>query len=555
MDPLILGISGSFGHDSAACLVRGHRVLAYGEEERFTRRKRSPGDLPLRSAEYCLRAVGIAPSDVDVLAISCDPALSLRNAEPLLQFERRFLESDLWQGHPRPRIERVPHHLAHAASAHFASGYADCAFLVMDGHGERASASVGSIRDGVGQALFEAPVSSSLGHFYSSVSKHVGLGAEDVGKLMGLAGYGRIMEGFRPFHLHADGLSADVSERVNASDHIDAFRQTREAWAQWLCATMGPPTNLSHLRNVPSERVLQSFPSRALHLAASAQAALAEAVHHLAFLARSATGADALVVAGGVGLNCSANGALVRQGLFKQVFFMPASGDAGSALGAAVALARPSSRGELSVYQGPVATPTEIANEIRDLGLRHEEPSDPVSAALSVLCDGGIVGWYQGAAEMGPRALGSRSILALPSSVETRNAVNVLKGRELWRPLSPSLIRGAMQTYFDSIEYSPHMLIADTVATKKRSAIPGVVHHDGSARPQSVDASLNPRFARLLHNVGQQIGDPVLLNTSFNDAQEPIVNSPRDALSTFMRTGLDLLAIGPFVVRKPWARA
>lgn len=550
MSNVTLGISGSFGHDAAACVLRGDELVAYAEEERFTRQKRAVGCLPLRSASYCLRAAGVVPAEVDVVAISCDPTLSLHCASRLLRFESAFLESPIWNRCRPPRVVRVPHHIAHAASAHFAAGAQDAAFLVMDGHGEMTSTTFGTIRDGVTHKLFEAPISASLGHFYSSVSNHLGLGAEDVGKLMGLAAYGRVRASFKPFHLDQDGLRSAVFEHVLATDHIEAYRQTRDAWARWLSETMGPPFCLEDFASVTPAEISRRVPAEVLDLAASAQATVSDAVQHLARLARRATRQDRLVVAGGVGLNCSANGVLARELIFEDVFFMPASGDAGSSIGAAVTASGARRSAGLSVYQGPSAGDGEIAGMLRDLKVRYEEVEDPATAACEVLCRGEIVGWYQGAAEIGPRALGNRSILAVPTSEGMRDAVNRIKGRELWRPLSPALPVGDMSHYFQSLVRSPHMLVADTVIHGKRPAIPAVVHYDGSARPQSVDESENPSFARLLCNVGMTLGHPVLLNTSFNDSREPMVNSPTDAIRTFFGTALDVLFLGSFMITK-----
>jgi len=550
MSNVTLGIAGSFGHDAAACIVRGNELVAYAEEERFTRQKRAMGSLPLRSASYCMRAAGVVPAEVDVVAISCDPNLSLHCASRLLRFESAFMESSLWHGGRSPRVVRVPHHIAHAVSAHFAAGVGDAAFLVMDGHGETTSSTFGMIKDGVAHKLFAAPISASLGHFYSSVSNHLGLGAEDVGKLLGLAAYGRARDSFKPFHLDQDGLRSVVSDRVLSSDHIEAFRQTRDAWARWLSDTAGPPFRLGDFASITPDEVSQRIPAEVLDLAASAQSTVSVAVRHLARLARSITKQDRLVVAGGVGLNCSANGALAAEAIFDEVFYMPASGDAGSAIGAAVAASGARQSTPLSVYQGPSANDGEIADALRSLKLRYEEVDDPATAACDVLCRGGILGWYQGAAEIGPRALGNRSILAVPRSTSTRDAVNRLKGRELWRPLSPALPVDLMPHYFQSLIRSSHMLVADTVIPSQRPAIPAVVHYDGSARPQSVDDTQNPVFAKLLRYVGEQLDHPVLLNTSFNDSREPMVNSPTDAIRTFFGTALDVLILGSFMISK-----
>lgn len=539
----ILGINAIF-HDPAAALVVDGRVVAAAEEERFSRRKHgkrpvpfSAWELPEQAARWCLARAGIEPGDLDAVAYSYDPDLVEpgqqgldRNWEDLrTRFARRaphFLANAL-PGLDPDIVRFVPHHVAHAASAGLAAPFSDSAVLVADGRGECASHLAGSYRDHQLTVLACQRLPHSLGLMYEDLTEHLGfLRSSDEYKVMALASYAR------PAHL--DQLRELIRTTGDGGFHIDPI----------------PWDSLAKRREAHGE----VLPEHA-ELAAGVQLRVEEILLDLARWLHEQTGHERLTMAGGVALNCVANTRIAAEGPFSEVWVQPAAGDAGTALGGALHLAA-----ELGEPASPMPgadlgrewTDDEIEAWLDRAKVRHERPDDLAAAVADALARDQIVAWFQGRSEYGPRALGKRSLLAHPGRVENLARLNEVKGREQFRPVAPMVLADrAAELFARGPIPSPHMLFVHDVHPLWKDRIPAVVHVDGTARIQTVDPEVDPLLGRMLGEFEKRTGLPVVVNTSLNTAGRPMVDDPRDALECFGSAPVDLLAIGPFVVRRP----
>ena len=544
----VLGINAIF-HDPAAALVVDGRTVAAAEEERFSRRKHgkrpvpfSAWELPEASARWCLEAAGLRPEDLDAVAYSFDPARCLP-AEELdlgdpwdwlrVEYARRapgFLATAL-PGLDPERVRFVPHHVAHAASAGLAAplrdGQGDCAVLVLDGRGEQASHLAGRYRDGRLTPLAAQRLPHSLGLLYEELTAHLGfLRSSDEYKVMALASYGqpRFLDEFRA----AVTTTGDGGFLVGDVDFATMAKQ-RGA---------DDPMEPEHA-----------------DLAASVQTRLEEVILELAgWLHEAAGGPRALAMAGGVALNCVANARLAARGPFETVWVQPAAGDAGTALGAALHVSTVDGQ---SVEPMPGAdlgrgyTDAELESVLRGARIRYSRPASIAAEAAEVLAANGVVAWYQGRSEYGPRALGHRSLLAHPGDAANTERLNEVKGREQFRPVAPMVLADRAGQLFEGVLPSPYMLFVHRVREGWRDRIPAVVHVDGTARIQTVDPATEPLVADLLSEFEARTGLPVVVNTSLNTAGRPMVDTPQEALELFGSAPVDLLAIGPFAVRRP----
>jgi carbamoyltransferase len=485
---VVLGINAVF-HDPAAALVIDGEVVAAAEEERFSRRKHgktpvpfSTWELPEQAAAWCLSHAGLRPADLDAVAYSYHPALAPAAGPDLVAdgwealrtlYVRRvplFLRAAL-PGLDPGVVRWVPHHVAHAASAHLAAPFAaserDVAVLVLDGRGECASHLAGHARDGALRVLATQRLPHSLGLLYESVTEHLGFRrASDEYKVMALAAYG----GPRWLDL--------LRERVRVEGQ--GFRTDPVDWSAL----------------VPRRTEDEPWGPAHADLASSVQVRLEEAILALARDLHGRTGARALALAGGVALNCVANARLVREGPFEHVWVQPAAGDAGTALGAALHVVfrlgdaiRPMRTAAL----GRGWTPTELAAWLDQARIAWEEPRDLAAAVADVLAADGVVAWFQGRSEWGPRALGHRSLLADPRHARNLERLNDVKGREQFRPVAPMVTLERAAEVFDGPFPSPHMLFTHRVRDAWRDRIPAVVHVDGSARVQTIDRAEEPR--------------------------------------------------------------
>ncbi len=538
----VLGINAVF-HDSSAALVVDGVTVAAAEEERFNRRKHakecvpfSSWELPLQSAAWCLQCAGITPADVDVVAYSYDPSLAIplngdvtANAWEGLRtlYASRmpnFLQTAL-PGIEGAHSEFVPHHIAHAASAYLAAPFGDCAVLVSDGRGERTSYLAGKVRDGELVTLATQPLPHSLGLVYEELTVHLGFHrSSDEYKVMGLAAYGQPK--------FADAFRQMIRVREDGGFTID-------------------PIDFSAF--APRRDKDGSFESAHADLAASLQLRLEEVLLELARWLHGRTGDRYLAMAGGVALNCVANARLAREGPFEQIWVQPAAGDAGTSLGAALyAAARVGDRVARmgSAALGREWSDDQIRERLDESHVTYQQCSDIAGAAAQIVADDGVVGWFQGRSEYGPRALGHRSLLANPRFPENLERLNTIKGREQFRPVAPMVLEDRAVEIFDGQLPSPYMLFTHRVKAPWRDKIAAAVHVDGTARVQTVNEREEPLVARMLREVDRLTGVPVVINTSFNTAGRPMVDDPRDALECFGSSPIDALAIGPFMVRR-----
>ena len=541
----VLGINAIF-HDPAAALVVDGQVVAAAEEERFSRRKHgkrpvpfSAWELPEQAAAWCLRTAGIDAAALDAVAYSFDPALcdpNLDLADPWdwlrVEYARRapgFLAGAL-PGLDPGSVRFVPHHAAHAASAALAApeeyGHGECAALVLDGRGEAASHLAAVYRDRQLHPLHAQTLPHSLGLLYEELTEHLGfLRSSDEYKVMALASYGqpRFLPQLRDV-VYPTGTGGFI---VQPTD--------------W--------TTLAKPRTADGEVT----PDHA-DLAASVQARLEEVLLDLArWTYEAAGGPKHLAMAGGVALNCVANAKIAELGPFETVWIQPAAGDAGTALGAALHVA--ADEGDPTVPMpgadlGRGFTDTEIEAELRRARVPYDRPASIADAAAAVLAGDGIVAWFQGRSEYGPRALGHRSLLAHPGDPANTERLNQVKGREQFRPVAPMVLASRAADLFEGVLPSPYMLFVHRVRPQWRDRIPAVVHVDGTARIQTVDPATEPLVGELLTGFERRTGLPTVVNTSLNTAGRPMVDTPREALELFGSAPVDLLAIGPVAVRR-----
>ena len=551
----ILGLSGGYGHDPAAALVLGSTVVAAVEEERFIRRKHAFGQIPAHAAAYCLAAAGIGLEEVDCIAIAWQP----QHPPPWpTKLHEDLFEHPFFKGQRCPPVEIVSHPLAHATVAFWCSGFEEAAVLIVDGQGDGISTTLAHGHHGDVTLLEQYGIEDSIGFFYWALTTHLGWAWGEEGKVMGLAPYGTAGNGPPAFDLRPDGYTPHVSPGTEPTDgHFRRGRTTFAAWRRFLeehhgsAATLRYPVDPLTQRPRPAIEINE----RERAIAAWGQGEFERVLRHLAHVVVERTGSANLVLGGGSAYNCAANGRLRAEPGIDDVYAFAASGDAGTSLGAALAVAgtagrRPRGEPVGDAALGPGFEDDDIARLLRECGIVARRSSDVCSDAAALIASDSIVGFFQGRMEIGPRALGNRSILASPRSPETRDRVNAVKGRESWRPLAPSLLDDAAAEYLVDPRPAPFMLTATSVRDERRDRIPAVVHVDGSCRPQIVRRDAGTRYAGLLARLGEMTGVPLVLNTSFNIGDEPIVLSPRDAVRSFFASGLETLVIGDSIVEK-----
>jgi carbamoyltransferase len=538
----VLGINAIF-HDPAAALVIDGQVVAAAEEERFSRRKHgkrpvpfSAWELPEHAARCCLAEAGLDPSDLDAVAYSYDPAMAQRGLDghderweqlrTLYAQRAPYFLANALPGLDPVVFRYVPHHVAHAASAGLAAPFGgDGDVLVLDGRGEAHSHLSGTYAGGALTTLAAQRLPHSLGLMYEELTDHLGfLRSSDEYKVMALAAYGtpRFRDELRD-HVRATGDGGFATEPIDWG----ALAKSR----------------------APDERWTQDHAD----LAASVQARLEEVLLELATWLHGRTGSSRLAMAGGVALNCVANSRLAELGPYDEVWVQPAAGDAGTALGAALHVAaaggdRPAPMRGADL--GRRWTDEQLAERLDDAKIRYERPDDLAATVAEALAGDAIVAWFQGRSEWGPRALGHRSLLAHPGNPGNLERLNAVKGREQFRPIAPMITLERAAEVFDGPLPSPYMLFVHRVRPEWQDRVPAVVHVDGTARIQTVDRADEPLVAGLLDAFHARTGLPVLVNTSLNTAGRPMVDDPRDALECFGSAPVDLLVLGPYIIRR-----
>lgn len=596
MSTTVLGIS-AFYHDSAAAIVRDGEIIAAAQEERFSRKKHDPR-FPKHAVNYCLEEAFVEPSDLDAIVFYDNPLWTwdrvLKNsmmAGPAgcEQFDKAchsVLGVKMWVGEyvrravgslgKAGRLLFTEHHMAHAASAFYPSPFKRAAIITLDGVGEWATTTIG-LGDGDKLELFqEIDYPHSLGLLYSAVTYFCGFKVNSGEyKLMGLAPYGEPTY-YERMRQHLIDVREDGSYRLNTEylGYIDSLTMTNQ---KFNALFDGPPRE-------PESRITR----REMNLAASVQKLLEEVVLKMARHARERTGADKLVLAGGVALNCVANGKLLRERVFEDLWIQPAAGDAGGALGAALLashayfnVARKMNPTGRDTQRGSLLGPEYSTNEVKAFLDRHGYPAhhmpgdhERAQRVAQLLADGKIIGYLHGRMEFGPRALGARSIIGDPRRQDMQSVMNLkIKYRESFRPFAPAVLADRISEYFELDRESPYMLLVAPVCEQRRkkgdmsrfdagdddmlsvvnqarSDIPAVTHVDYSARIQSVHPEDNPEFHRVLTAFREKTGCGVCVNTSFNVRGEPIVCTVRDAYLCFMRTEIDVLVLQDFILLK-----
>ncbi|HXH57650.1 carbamoyltransferase family protein [Iamia sp.] len=541
---VVLGVNAVF-HDPAAALVVDGETVAAAEEERFSRRKHgkvpvpfSTWEVPEAAARSCLARAGLTPADIDAVGYSYDPGLALPTPTDDLTaldweglrtlFVRRaprFLKAAL-PGLEPDRVHFVPHHVAHAASAYAAAPFGSSAVMVLDGRGERGSFLAGHARGGDLDVLAQADLPHSLGLRYEELTAHLGYRrSSDEYKVMALASYGQ-------------------------PRHLDQFRQLMRTTGDGGFVT----EEVDWPAFAPPGRGDGTLDPEHADLASTVQIRLEEVLLELAEWLHGATGERALTLAGGVALNCVANSRLYEDGPFDDVWVQPAAGDAGTALGAAMRVAH--EMGDTiapmgSAALGPSWTDAELEQWLRDGAVPYERPDDIAEAVGGLLADDAVIAWFQGRSEFGPRSLGHRSLLAHPGHERNTERLNDVKGREQFRPVAPMVLLERAKDIFEGGPVpSPYMLFTHRVRNGWAERLPAVVHVDGTARIQTVDADDEPLMHRCIAAFERRTGLPVVVNTSLNTAGRPMVDDPRDALECFGSAPIDALALGPFLVRR-----
>ena len=589
----VLGIS-CWYHDAAAALVVDGEIVAAAQEERFTRRKHDDA-FPENAVRYCLAEGGIGNGEVDAIVFYDKPILKFHRIletylavapgglQSFVQAVPLWLRSKLWvtprihehyasMGYTaRPEVAFGEHHESHAASAFFPSPFEEAAVLTLDGVGEWSTATLGVGEGNRLRLLEEIRFPHSLGLLYSAFTYFCGFKVNSGEyKLMGLAPYGRPLYADTILE-HLVDLRDDGSFRLRTEyfDYLGGLRMTNDRFAALFD---GPP-------RAPETPITP----REMDLAASVQKVTEEIVLRIARHAREITGKRHLCLAGGVALNCVANGVLLRAGIFDDLWIQPAAGDAGGALGAALAYTHHAANRPRRVqvpdamqgaYLGPEFPPEEIEAFLREKGYaatRIEDEQEWADAIAGHIAEGRVVGVCHGRMEFGPRALGNRSILGDARSPKMQSVMNLkIKYRESFRPFAPSCLEERVGDYFELDRPSPYMLLVAQVhpdrciaprgdedeldllerVNRPRSNVPAITHVDHSARVQTVNAETNPRYHRILKAFETRTGEGIVINTSFNVRGEPIVCTPEDAYRCFMRTEMDVLALGPFLLTK-----
>jgi len=557
-------------HDASAVLVRDGLVVAAAEEERFVRRKHISG-FPVNAIRYCLDEAGITINDLDAVGVSWkywvlkQRVLTAVRALPgsFRRFQakaqrgigqmrhewyelfimRRLIEKEFGPG--RFKLHSLGHHFCHAVSTFYASPFERAAILTVDGAGEDLTTML-SVGEGTRiRSLKKIKIPHSLGQFYAAFTGFLGFKMQaDEYKMMGLASYGEpaYKEFIRKNILH---LLPDGEFRVDPR-YLDYHLARQGIFLPETTKLLGASRGKD-----------DAVDKRHEDIATSAQGALEDGIFHLADYLHGLTKTDKLCIAGGVGYNCVANGKLLANSPFQNIFVQPAAGDSGAALGAALFLShhytgRGREQAMKDVYLGPGFSQAEYRRALDEKKLSYAEmPEEKLCAHVArEISEGKLVFWYQGRMEWGPRALGNRSLLADPRRDEMKDTINaVIKQREMFRPFAPSVLEERSYEYFGNRQPSPFMLFTFPVSAAKRNEIPAVTHVDGTARPQTVSRETNPRYWRLIKEFEGITGVPILLNTSFN-VQEPIVCTPGEAIHCFLRTKADYLVLGDLVVRR-----
>lgn len=559
----ILGIS-AFMHDASACLLQDGKLIAAIEEERLTRIKHAPNTFPNKAIQFCLEKANIKLTDIDHIAYFFNQSLIIKKFwkfQPYFNILKtkphKFLgtlyllkntdkEVTNLAKKANAKVHFIEHHLAHAASAYYGSKFEKANILTLDARGELISTLMATGVDGEIKKLNEIALPHSLGQLYTSITHFLGFSPNDgEGKVMGLAPYGK-----DKFKKHFDKMIWKTKNGFKSLPnyywgHVEEMgSKDKTFYTKDTIDLLGKPRTTEHPINNHYE-----------HIAASLQNKLEEIGIHLTELMYKQTGCKNVCLAGGVALNSKMNGEIYKQQYVDDIYIQPLANDAGTSIGAALYLynqltgKRPEPIDH--VYLGQEYTNEEIKKILDKCKVKYEYIEDIEGEVAEKLSKNKIVGWFQGRTELGPRALGNRSILVNPKQEKMKDILNYyVKNRELWRPFALSMLHEARKKYLTHGWVSPFMILIDEAPIDVISEIAAGVHVDGTTRPQTVEKSINPKYYKLIKEFGKITGTPVILNTSFNLAGEPIVNKPEEALMDFYGSGMDHLALGNYLLTK-----
>lgn len=573
----ILGING-LGVLPSACIIQDGELVAFAEEERFSRLKGSFGMMPLKASKFCLAQSGLSLEDIDHISFAWDCNKYLFRMPAFLTFKYltkapKFQQSSnlfsfigeiikyqpskvkanikemfqsLGMAENIPPIQFTSHHLAHAASTFYFSQMEQSYILVIDGSGEDNSTSLYyGCKDKI-ELVNSIKVPNSLGWFYQSFTEFLGFQPnQHEGKLMGLAAYGNYDEIISKKLNKVLDLSNKTSYTYNAKFSFLGKHQNGRVFSKQLEELFGAPRK-------PGEPLTQAHKNLAFGVQEQLEKAVFQLIDSISALPNFN---GQLCLAGGVSLNCKLNGKLYDHRKVKHLFVPPFSSDAGSCIGAALVLAQSNgdilSQNTILPYQGSAYTNEQIELELLRVGANYSKLKNSSLVAAQLIADNKTIAWFQGRMESGPRALGNRSILANPMNAEMQNHVNItVKSREKWRPFAASILEEFKHDYIINAKDSPFMAISFQVKEEAKKLIPAAIHIDGSTRPQFVKKEHNPKYWELINNFGEISGVYAVLNTSFNTNEEPLIENPIQAIKAFYGSGLDYLIIGDFIVNK-----
>lgn len=548
----VVGIS-AFYHDSASCILRNGILVAAAQEERFSRKKNDP-DLPKKAFLYCLEEAGLSIADIDCVAYYEDPVKKL--SRQVWSRPDGYTAEQVAYANPNHVIRQIreelgfeglikiyEHHQSHAASAFFYSGFEEAATFTVDGVGEWATTTYGYGKGNDLSIFEEVSFPDSIGLLYSTITSYLGFSVNSGEyKVMGLAPYGVAK--------YADIIRKLITTDADGQYHLDM------KFFDFIRGEKMYTPALPELFGLPPRKKESGIDQVHIDIAKSLQVVLEEILLQKAFYLHKKTGAENLCMAGGVALNCVANGKILAQGPFKKLFVQPAANDAGCCMGAA-ALAYTELSGERlkkkmnHVYLGPKYGTGHIEKLLKATSLKYKNFSDNEEELLTQvaqrIADGKVIGWFHGRMEFGPRSLGARSILADPRDPTMRDRINAMvKMREAFRPFAPAVLESKMQEHFDLDHPSPFML--ETCDVRSPLDLPAITHVDNSARVQTVSPDTNKKFAGLLEAFDRLTGCPIVLNTSFNIRDEPIVCTPEEALICFITTDIDCLVLEDYII-------
>lgn len=561
----MLGVNGwnNKGHDASACLLINSKIASFVEEERFIRKRYAYDVFPVNAIKYCLEENKISLQDINCIAFGWNMPKMYKLNGLKFPYPKKELISLLFpkKMYPYSSFKKLPeliyidHHLAHASSAYRVSGFKNASILVLDGQGEDASGMFGIGKNGKIKILKKFPIQYSLGYFMEAACVFLGFKTSDAGKLMGLAAYGKPIYKFKEFAPTPDGYKVKSINKPNKGRD-----QQEEIVAFWLNifknrfsqTPVEKKVRLDKFKKLTVEDL--EFSEFGKNFASSVEKTLEDVVLHLVSVLVKKTGERKMAYAGGVALNCITNGKMLSEGYLDEIYIQPAANDAGVSLGAALEFAYKKEEINFKMmdkcYFGPNFSDEEIEQILKKLKVIYKKEINISKKTAIAISDGKIVGWFQGKMEVGPRALGARSILANPMLEKTHKIVNIIKSREQWRPLAPSVTEEDIDIFFEKAHKSPFMLFTNFVKEEYRKKIPAIVHVDGTTRFQSVSRKNNLDYYNLIKEFGKITGFPIVLNTSFNIDGEPIVMTPEHALKTFYSSSIDFLALENFWISK-----